>query len=106
MDPDPAIFFIALQHTNKDLIIFEKFVCLLLFEGTFTSFFKDKKSWFFLLFLLDPDPYLWLADPDRIQEAQKHMDPMDPDPQHCLQFDVFSNKYGKYKCRNLRKAAG
>jgi hypothetical protein len=25
-------------------IILKKFFCLLLFEGTFTSFFKDKKS--------------------------------------------------------------
>jgi hypothetical protein len=34
-DPDPAIFVIDLQI---------KFFCLLLFEGAFTSFFKDKKS--------------------------------------------------------------
>jgi hypothetical protein len=32
-DPDPAIFVIDLQDANK-----------LLFEGAFTSFFKDKKS--------------------------------------------------------------
>ncbi len=38
-DPDPAIFVIDLQGANKKLIF-----CLLLFEGTFTSFFKDKKS--------------------------------------------------------------
>ncbi len=37
-DPDPANFFGALQDGNK------KFFCLLLFEATFTSFFKDKKS--------------------------------------------------------------
>jgi hypothetical protein len=41
MNPDPAIFVIDLQDDNKKLI--KKF-CLLLFEGTFTSFFKDKKS--------------------------------------------------------------
>jgi hypothetical protein len=35
-DPDPAIFVIDLQGA--------KFFCLLLFEGTFTSFFIDKKS--------------------------------------------------------------
>jgi hypothetical protein len=35
MDPDPAIFVIDLQDVNKKL---------LLFEGAFTSFFKDKKS--------------------------------------------------------------
>ncbi len=30
---------------------------------------------------LEPDPYLWLADPG----GQKYMDPTDadPDPQHC-----------------------
>ncbi len=33
MDPDPAIFDIDLQDANKKL-----------FEGTFTSLFKDKKS--------------------------------------------------------------
>jgi hypothetical protein len=42
-DPDPAIFVIDLQDANKSLF-FKKFFCLLLFEGTFTSFFKDKKS--------------------------------------------------------------
>jgi hypothetical protein len=36
-DPDPAFFFIDLQDGNKK-------VYLLLFDGTFTSFFKDKKS--------------------------------------------------------------
>jgi hypothetical protein len=43
MDPDPVIFVIDLQNANKKLNL--KF-CLLpvLFEGTFTSFFKDKKS--------------------------------------------------------------
>jgi hypothetical protein len=34
-DPDPAIS--QTQFKTK------KFFCLLLFEGTFTSFFKDKK---------------------------------------------------------------
>jgi hypothetical protein len=39
MDPDadPAIFVSDLQDVNKN------FFCLLLFEGTFRSFFKDKK---------------------------------------------------------------
>jgi hypothetical protein len=36
-DPDPAIFVSDLQDVTKKLIF-----CLLLFEGTFTSFFKDK----------------------------------------------------------------
>jgi hypothetical protein len=51
MDPDPnpdadlvpTIFVIDLQDANKKLIL-EKFFCLLHFEGTFTSFFEDKKS--------------------------------------------------------------
>jgi hypothetical protein len=42
MDPDPDIFVIDLQDANKKKM--SKFFCLLLFEGTFTSFFKDKKS--------------------------------------------------------------
>jgi hypothetical protein len=44
MDPDHAIFVIGLKVANKKLIIFTNFFCLILFEGTFTSFFKDKKS--------------------------------------------------------------
>jgi hypothetical protein len=39
-DPDPAIFVIYLQDANKKLILKKVF----LFEGAFTSFFKDKKS--------------------------------------------------------------
>jgi hypothetical protein len=45
MDPDPVIFVIELQGANKKLISFLKFFLLIpvLFEGTFTSVFKDKK---------------------------------------------------------------
>jgi hypothetical protein len=43
-DPDPAIFVIVLQDANKKLYFCKKFFCLLLFKGTFTSFFGDKKS--------------------------------------------------------------
>jgi hypothetical protein len=43
MDLDPAVFDIDLQDANKKLIL-NKFFCFLLFEGTFTSFFKNKKS--------------------------------------------------------------
>jgi hypothetical protein len=39
---DPADFIIDLQDANKKLIL-KKFFCILLFEGTFTSFFKGKK---------------------------------------------------------------
>jgi hypothetical protein len=41
-DPDPAIFVIDLQDANKQKIIKKKFFCLLLFEGTFTSYSKIK----------------------------------------------------------------
>ncbi len=53
--------YIDVQDANKKTNL-KKFFCLLLFEGTFTSCFKDKKSKrshntvesrFFLLFLLD-----------------------------------------------------
>ncbi len=45
-DPDPSIFIIDLQDANKKRIIKKSFSAyyLKLFEGTFTSFFKDKKS--------------------------------------------------------------
>jgi hypothetical protein len=44
-DPDPAIFVIDLQDASKKLIFLHNFFCLLpvLFEGTFTLFFEDKK---------------------------------------------------------------
>jgi hypothetical protein len=45
LDPDPAIFVIDLQDANqKTNFVLKKFFCLLLFEGTFTPFFKAKKS--------------------------------------------------------------
>ncbi len=68
------------RRQQKTILFLSFSVYYLLFEGTFTSFFWDKKSWsykkvrkesrFFLLFLLDdrririPDPYLWQTDPD------------------------------------------
>jgi hypothetical protein len=42
-DPDPSVFITDLQDTNKKLFK-KKFFCILLFEGTFASFFKGKKS--------------------------------------------------------------
>ncbi len=42
-DQDPAKFVSDLQDANKQLIK-KKFFRSLLFEGTFTLFFKDKKS--------------------------------------------------------------
>jgi hypothetical protein len=44
MDPDPSVFILDLQDANKKQTFLKKFSCILLFEGTFTSFFKDKKS--------------------------------------------------------------
>jgi hypothetical protein len=41
---DPAIFFIDLQDGNQKQLFLKKFFCLLLFKGTFTLCFKDKKS--------------------------------------------------------------
>jgi hypothetical protein len=43
LDPYPAIFVIDLEDATKKKFL-KKFSCLLPFEGTFTSFFKDKKS--------------------------------------------------------------
>ncbi len=44
-DPGPSLFVSDLQDANKKIIVFTPNVfLLLLFEGTFTSFFKDKKS--------------------------------------------------------------
>jgi hypothetical protein len=44
LDPDPAVFVIDLQDASKKLIFEHIFFCLFLFEATYTSFFKDKKS--------------------------------------------------------------
>jgi hypothetical protein len=38
--PDPAVIVIDLQDANNKLFFF----CLLLFEGTFISIFKDKSN--------------------------------------------------------------
>jgi hypothetical protein len=74
-DPDLAIFVIDLQDANKKLIFFKSVTdSCYFFEGTFTSFFKDKKSkrscktvglrvfWLFLLDEKDPDPELYTSD--------------------------------------------
>jgi hypothetical protein len=42
-DPDPYIF-VDLQDASKKPIFWHSFFCLIFVEGTFTSFFKDKKS--------------------------------------------------------------
>ena len=93
MDPDSVTFVSDLQVVKKN---YPKFFCLLLFKGTFTSFFTGKRSkrshktiWIkvFLLFLLD-ERRIRIHTSDkwiRIREAQKHVDPVDPDsdPEHC-----------------------
>jgi hypothetical protein len=44
-DPDPSIFIIDLQDAKKNELLKKVFLhSTILFEGTFTSFFKDKKS--------------------------------------------------------------
>ncbi len=40
-DPDPAIFVSDLEDVNKKFFVV---FCLLVFKGTFTSFFKDKET--------------------------------------------------------------
>jgi hypothetical protein len=55
--------------TNK-----KKIFCLLLFEGTFTTFFKDPDP--------EPDPYLLLMDQDPDPGGPKTCGPVDPE--HCL----------------------
>jgi len=73
-DPNPAIFVIDLQKANIKLIFFNKVFLLITFDGTFTSFFKDKKSErshkragikVFLLFLLD-DKRIWIQIQSRV----------------------------------------
>jgi hypothetical protein len=40
----------------------------------------------------------------RILEAQKHVDPVDPDPEHCKKTkkNVFQSLFLHYYCLNLR----
>jgi hypothetical protein len=77
-DPDPAFSSLTFKRQKK-INLKKKFFCFFLFEGTFTSFFKDKKSKrshktvgikvFLTIFAWwqkdpDPEPYLLLVDPD------------------------------------------
>jgi hypothetical protein len=71
MDPDPfSKFFVASYLLKVHLYHFPKI-------KSDKEVTKQYESRFFLLFLLDDRRI-------RIQEAQKHLDPMDPDPQHWL----------------------
>ncbi len=64
MDPDqdPAIFVINLQDANK-------------------NYFKKISAYSFLKVHLH---HFSKIKVNRFQEAQKHMDPADPDPQHWI----------------------
>ena len=93
----------------------KKLFCLLLFEGIFTWFFKDKKSKrsrkgvgikVFLLFLLG-DRRIWIHTSDywiRIQKAQKHTDPTDLDPQHCFAKSGLVSRFRLFWPRKKKKA--
>ncbi len=97
MDPDPAIFVINLQDANKNQFLFKNFLCVLqyflkVYLHTFSKIKSQKEvtkqleSRFFLLFFLDD-----IRIRIRIQEAQTHMDPTDPDPQHWFTVPYLEN---------------
>ncbi len=65
---DPVIFVIDLRDVNKKTNLKKVLLLITFFEGTYTSFFKDKKSGIRI----------------QIQEDQKQIDPTDPDPQRCF----------------------
>ncbi len=87
-DPDPAIFVINLQDANKKLLKFFAYY----FWRYIYIIFKDKKSKrshkaVGIKFIL-----LFLPDDRRIQEAKKHVDPVDPDPQQISDMDHHVSK--------------
>ena len=79
MDPDPFYFRHWPSRCQQKTNLKKQFFCIILFEGIFTSFFKGRKSqnsrnqgvsYYFCL----------MIEGSEIQEAQKHVDPVDPDP--------------------------
>ena len=102
MDPDPAII-IDLQDATKKLIYNTNFSAYYFLKIHLHHFqrSKVKKSHKavgikIVLFLLG-DKRIWIRIHTsvtririRIQEAQKHVDPVDPDPEHCLEHNFFS----------------
>ncbi len=101
-DPDPAIFVIELQDASKKLVLYHNFFCLLLLEGTFTLFFKDKKSkrvtkycsriqdfsyYFCMIIRIQSRIRVGIHTSDywiriQIRKAKKYVD---PDLEHCHQ---------------------
>jgi hypothetical protein len=55
------------------------------------AYYFLKESWFFLQFWHD-DRMIWL------REAQKHVDMVDPDPQHCLEHTGTSSDSDPDQC--------
>ncbi len=74
VDPDPAIFVIDLQNANKKLIIKKSFLLYVLWRYNYINFQREKvkkkpknsrnQGLSYYFFIMDPDPYLCLADPD------------------------------------------
>jgi hypothetical protein len=116
MDPeqDPAVFIFDFQDDDKNFL--KQFFCILLFEGAFTSFFKDKKSKrshktvgikvFFLDDIRSGSGSMPLTNGSGSgsRRPQKHTDP--DSPQHCLylrpDFDFEFAKNGENAVRTPR----
>jgi hypothetical protein len=87
MDPDPSIF-TDLQDANKKLT-FKKSFPVYYFLRYLYIIFKEKvkkmpqnsrnQGFSYYVYLLNDRRI-------RIREAQKHVDPMDPDPEHCKKY--------------------
>ncbi len=96
----------SLQDDSKKLIFKRKFFCLLLFEGTFTSFSKKLQNSrnqgfsYFLCLLIEGSgsgPFLWLMDPDSDPGVPKTCGSGGSGSEHCRKvvFKVsFSNLQG------------
>ncbi len=92
MDPDPAFFVSDLQDVNKKYFFSSKFFYFLKVHLHHFSKIKSHKqksqnrrsqcfSYYFCL-MIEGSGSVSLTKWFRIREAQKHMDPTDPDPQH------------------------
>jgi hypothetical protein len=92
MDPDHALFVIGLQDARKKLIFEHNFFRLILLKVHLHHFSKIKSqkesqnsrnqgfSYYFCMLIEGSGrpENMW------IREAQKHVDPVNPDPQHCI----------------------